>query len=43
MEFHFSAHNGSEDKISYTLDEVNRKESLGLWDDKVEERVRLLI
>jgi hypothetical protein len=29
------------DKISYTLDEANRKESLGLWDDKVEVRKML--
>jgi hypothetical protein len=32
----------SEDKISYTYDEANRKETLGLWDDKVEVRRRPL-
>jgi hypothetical protein len=32
---------GSEDKISHTLDEANREESLGLWKDNVEVRIIL--
>jgi hypothetical protein len=31
------------DKVTYTLDEANRKESLGLWGDKVEMRKRLCV